>query len=92
VYALNQSGNKEVYYPFPKLQLDGSSWVADRITVGRNLSVDVGGSLYPLGLGLGLGLVLVDSSADSAISKFMAQKDPTAGMSNLPKGAEVVKQ
>jgi hypothetical protein len=86
VYAFNQSGSEEVYYPFPKLQVDGSSWVADRIKVGRNLSTDAGGSLYPLDL------VLADSSADNAISKFMAQKDPAAGMSNLPKGAEVVKQ
>jgi hypothetical protein len=86
LYAFNQSGNKEVYYPFPRLQPDGSSWVANRITVGGSLSADAEASLYPLDL------VLVDSSADNAISTFMAQKGPEAGMPGLPKGAKVVKQ
>ena len=86
LYAFNKSGSTEVYYPFSRLQLDGSSWVANRITVGGSLSADADGSLYPLDL------VLVDSSADNAISKFMEQNGPEAGMSDLPKGAEVVKR
>jgi hypothetical protein len=86
LYAFNQSGDEQVYYPFPRLQPDGSSWVANRITVGGSLSADAGGSLYPLDL------VLVDSSADKAISTFMAQKGSEAGMPDLPKGAKVVKQ
>jgi hypothetical protein len=86
VYASSRSGSKEVYYPFPRLQPDGSSWVANRITVGGSHSTDAEGSLYPLDL------VLVDSRADNAISRFMAQKGPEAGMADLPKGAKVVKE
>jgi len=86
LYAFDRSGSKEVYYPFARLQLDGSSWVANRITVGGSRSTDAEGSIYPLDL------VLVDPGADQAISRFMARKGPETGMSDLPKGAKVVKQ
>lgn len=84
LYASN--GSKEVYYPFSRLQLDGSSWVANRVTVGGHLSTDAEGSLYLLDL------VRVNPSADKIINGFMAQKGPSTGMADLPKGAKVVKQ
>ena len=45
----SELGWPDVLYPYSRLQLDGNSWVANRIALGRNAEdhpVNAEGSLY----------------------------------------------
>lgn len=85
----SDSAGQYVYYPYSRLQLDGNSWVANRIALGRNARdhpVDAEGSLYAVDL------VLATTRADRDISDFIRAHKPTQGIPHLPGRAKVVKR